>query len=57
MDTDFSGPRRGADRAVLLAQGADSDCDAKPLVALADGLATAGKPEQRRVADAIATRS
>lgn len=47
MDADFSGPRRGADRAVLLAHGAGSDRNAKSLVALADGLAGAGVPSLR----------
>jgi len=44
---DYQGPRRGADRAVLLAHGAGADRHAKPLVAVADALAGAGVPSLR----------
>jgi len=44
---DYEGPRRGADRAVLLAHGAGADRHAKPLVAVADALAGAGVPSLR----------
>ena len=43
----FQGPRRGADRAVLLAHGAGSDRNAAALVAVADALAAAGIPSLR----------
>jgi predicted alpha/beta-hydrolase family hydrolase len=43
----FQGPRRGADRAVLLAHGAGSDKDAQALKAVASGLADAGVPSLR----------
>lgn len=43
----FQGPRRGADRAVLLAHGAGSDHRAAALVAVADALAAAGIPSLR----------
>jgi hypothetical protein len=39
---DYQGPRRGADRAVLLAHGAGADRRAPALVAVADALAAAG---------------
>jgi predicted alpha/beta-hydrolase family hydrolase len=45
--TDVQGPRRGADRAVLLAPGAGSDRHAAALVAVADALAAAGVPSLR----------
>jgi predicted alpha/beta-hydrolase family hydrolase len=43
----YRGPRRGADRAVLLAHGAGSDHDAPPLAAVAEALAAAGIPSLR----------
>ncbi len=44
---DLQGPRRGADRAVLLAHGAGSDRNAPALVTVADALAAAGIPSLR----------
>jgi predicted alpha/beta-hydrolase family hydrolase len=44
---DYTGPKAGADRAVLLAHGAGSDRNAPVLVALADALAAAGIPSLR----------
>jgi len=44
---DYSGPKRGADRAVLLAHGAGSDRNGAALVAVADALARAGVPSLR----------
>ncbi|MFO7589436.1 MAG: alpha/beta fold hydrolase [Acidimicrobiia bacterium] len=44
MSTTFRGPRKGADRAVLLAHGAGSDRRAPALVAVATALASAGIP-------------
>jgi len=44
---DVQGPRRGADRAVLLAHGAGADRRAPALVAVADALAGAGIPSLR----------
>ncbi|MCZ7525106.1 MAG: dienelactone hydrolase [Acidimicrobiia bacterium] len=43
----YRGPRKGADRAVLLAHGAGSDHRAPVLVAVADALAEAGVPSLR----------
>jgi predicted alpha/beta-hydrolase family hydrolase len=43
----FQGPKRGADRAVLLAHGAGSDREGAALVAVADALADAGVPSLR----------
>jgi predicted alpha/beta-hydrolase family hydrolase len=43
----FAGPRRGADRAVLLAHGAGTGLDAPPLQVVADALADAGVPSLR----------
>ena len=43
----FQGPRRGADRAVLLAHGAGSDREGAALRAVADALAAAGVPSLR----------
>ena len=43
----FQGPRRGFDRAVLLAHGAGSDLDAAPLRVVAEALADAGIPSLR----------
>ncbi|MEX2100373.1 MAG: alpha/beta family hydrolase [Acidimicrobiia bacterium] len=44
---EWRGPRRGVDRAVLLAHGAGSDMHATSLVAVADALANAGIPSLR----------
>jgi uncharacterized protein len=44
---DFQGPRRGADRAVLLAPGAGADRNTPALVAVADALAVVGVPSLR----------
>ncbi len=46
-DYAFGGPKRGGDRAVLLAHGAGSDMDAAALVVAADALAAAGVPTLR----------
>ena len=43
----FTGPRRGADRAVLLAHGAGADLEAPALVAVARALADRGIPSLR----------
>jgi uncharacterized protein len=43
----FQGPRRGADRAVLLAHGAGSDKDAQALKAVSSALADTGVPTLR----------
>src|SRR4051812_29976893 len=43
----YQGPKRGADRAVLLAHGAGSDLDAPALRAVADALADAKVPSLR----------
>lgn len=43
----YTGPRTGADRAVLLAHGAGSDHRAPALVSVADALAAAGIPSLR----------
>lgn len=43
----YRGPRRGCDRAVLLAHGAGSDMEAPPLAVAADALADAGVPSLR----------
>ena len=43
----YSGPKRGADRAVLLAHGAGADRNAPALVAVADALGAAGVPALR----------
>jgi uncharacterized protein len=43
----YTGPRRDADRAVLLAHGAGSDHQAPALVAVAEALAAAGIPALR----------
>jgi hypothetical protein len=43
----FQGPRRGFDRAVLLAHGAGTDLDAAPLRVVAEALADAGIPSLR----------
>jgi predicted alpha/beta-hydrolase family hydrolase len=44
---EWDGPKRGADRAVLLAHGAGSDMNGTALVAVAKGLAAAGVPSLR----------
>ncbi len=44
---DLQGPRKGVDRAVLLAHGAGADRNAPALVAVADALADAGVPSLR----------
>jgi hypothetical protein len=44
---DFQGPRRGADRAVLLAHGAGADRNAAALTVVADALADARIPSLR----------
>ncbi len=44
LPADFRGPRRGSDRAVLLAHGAGADRRARALVAVAEALADAGIP-------------
>jgi uncharacterized protein len=44
---EWQGPKRGADRAVLLAHGAGSDKDGAALVAVADALAKAKIPSLR----------
>jgi uncharacterized protein len=45
--TRFQGPKAGADRAVLLAHGAGTDLDARPLKVVASALAAAGVPSLR----------
>ena len=47
LSGDYEGPRKGADRAVLLAHGAGSDRNAPALVAVAAALADAGIPSLR----------
>jgi uncharacterized protein len=44
LPADFRGPRRGADRAVLLAHGAGADRRAKALVVVAEALAAVDVP-------------
>jgi hypothetical protein len=44
---EYQGPKRGADRAVLLAHGAGADMHAAALTTVADALATAGVPSLR----------
>jgi predicted alpha/beta-hydrolase family hydrolase len=46
-ELELQGPRRGADRAVLLAHGAGSDMNAATLTTFADALAVAGVPAMR----------
>ncbi len=46
-DAEYQGPKRGADRAVLLAHGAGADMHAAPLTSVADALAAAGVPSLR----------
>jgi predicted alpha/beta-hydrolase family hydrolase len=45
--SEYTGPKRGADRAVLLAHGAGADMHAPALVCVADALAAAGVPALR----------
>src|SRR5256714_15613767 len=47
MDTIYAGPKRGADRAVLLAHGAGTDMHAATLARVADALAAAKIPSLR----------
>ena len=47
MNTIYGGPKRGADRAVLLAHGAGSDMHAATLATVADALAAAKIPSLR----------
>src|ERR1700733_2569749 len=44
---EYEGPKRGADRAVLLAHGAGADMHAATLTTVADALADAGVPSLR----------
>jgi predicted alpha/beta-hydrolase family hydrolase len=46
-DTEYQGPKRGADRAVLLAHGAGADMHAATLTSVADALADAKIPSLR----------
>jgi len=46
-DLAYQGPKRGADRAVLLAHGAGADMNAATLTTVADALADAGVPSLR----------
>jgi predicted alpha/beta-hydrolase family hydrolase len=46
-DLAYQGPKRGADRAVLLAHGAGADMNAATLTTVADALAAAGVPSLR----------
>jgi predicted alpha/beta-hydrolase family hydrolase len=46
-DVAYQGPKRGADRAVLLAHGAGADMHAATLTTVADALAAAGVPSLR----------
>jgi uncharacterized protein len=47
LAADYQGPRRGADRGVLLAHGAGADRRARALTVVADALAEAGIPSLR----------
>jgi predicted alpha/beta-hydrolase family hydrolase len=47
LEVEHQGPKRGADRAVLLAHGAGADMHAPALVTVADALAAAGIPSLR----------
>jgi predicted alpha/beta-hydrolase family hydrolase len=47
LETAYQGPKRGADRAVLLAHGAGADMHAAALVTVADALAVAKIPSLR----------
>jgi predicted alpha/beta-hydrolase family hydrolase len=46
-ELELQGPRRGADRAVLLAHGAGADMNAATLTTFADALASTGVPTMR----------
>jgi predicted alpha/beta-hydrolase family hydrolase len=46
-EIEYQGPKRGADRAVLLAHGAGADMHAATLTTFADALAAAGVPAMR----------
>jgi predicted alpha/beta-hydrolase family hydrolase len=47
LEVAYQGPKRGADRAVLLAHGAGADMDAPALTRVADALAAAKVPSMR----------
>jgi predicted alpha/beta-hydrolase family hydrolase len=47
LETEYQGPKRGADRAVLLAHGAGADMHAAALTVVADALAVAKIPSLR----------
>jgi predicted alpha/beta-hydrolase family hydrolase len=47
LEYEYQGPKRGADRAVLLAHGAGADMHAKALTVVADALAAAKIPSLR----------
>jgi uncharacterized protein len=47
LETEYEGPKRGADRAVLLAHGAGADMHAVTLTAFSGALAEAGIPSLR----------
>lgn len=47
LETEYQGPKRGADRAVLLAHGAGADMRAAALTTVADALAAAKVPSLR----------
>jgi predicted alpha/beta-hydrolase family hydrolase len=47
VETEYQGPKRGADRAVLLAHGAGADMHAATLTSVADALADAKIPSLR----------
>ncbi len=47
LEYEYQGPKRGADRAVLLAHGAGADMHAKALTVVADALADAKIPSLR----------
>jgi hypothetical protein len=47
LECEYQGPKRGADRAVLLAHGAGADMHAKALTVVADALADAKIPSLR----------
>jgi predicted alpha/beta-hydrolase family hydrolase len=47
LEAEYQGPKRGADRAVLLAHGAGADMHAKALTVVADALADAKIPSLR----------
>ena len=47
LEVVFAGPRKGSDRAVLLAHGAGSDMHARTLTTVADALTAAGVPSLR----------